>query len=58
MTLHLYFILKISANLFGSLELVLSSQPSFENLQEFGLRLPSYVPVLIPQQGQSWSGDW
>jgi hypothetical protein len=37
----MYFILKISANLFGSLELTLSSQPSFENLQEFGLRLSS-----------------
>jgi hypothetical protein len=42
----LYFILKISANLFGSLELTLSSQPSFENLQEFGLR--ANMPAVLP----------
>jgi hypothetical protein len=39
MTLLLHFILKISADLFGSLEIKLSAQPSFENLQEFGLRI-------------------
>ncbi len=38
MTLHLHFTLKISADLFGSLESKLSAQPSFENLLEFGLR--------------------
>jgi hypothetical protein len=37
MALHLHFTLKISADLFGSLEIKLSAQPSFENLQEFGL---------------------
>jgi hypothetical protein len=30
--------LKISADLFGSLEITLSAQLSFENLYEFGLR--------------------
>ncbi len=34
---HLYFTLKISLDLFDSLELTLSAQPSFENLIEFGL---------------------
>jgi hypothetical protein len=29
--------LKISADLFGNLEIKLSAQPSFENLSEFGL---------------------
>jgi hypothetical protein len=32
MTLRLHFTLKISADLFGSLEIKLSAQPSFENL--------------------------
>jgi hypothetical protein len=32
MTLHLHLTLKISADLFGSLETKLSAQPSFENL--------------------------
>ncbi len=32
MTLHLHFILKISADLFGSLKVTLSALPSFENL--------------------------
>jgi hypothetical protein len=36
MTLHLHFTLKISADLFGSLELTLSAQPSFENLKNSG----------------------
>ncbi len=31
-TLHLHFTLKISEDLFGSLEIKLSAQPSFENL--------------------------
>jgi hypothetical protein len=31
------FILKILADLYGSLELALSAQPSFENQSEFGL---------------------
>jgi hypothetical protein len=31
-TLYLHFILKIPADLFGSLEIKLSAQPSFENL--------------------------
>jgi hypothetical protein len=37
MTLHSHFTLKISADLFGSLEIKLSAQPSFEYLSEFGL---------------------
>jgi hypothetical protein len=37
MTLLLHFTLKISADLFGSLEIKLSAQLSFENLEEFGL---------------------
>jgi hypothetical protein len=37
MALHLHFILKICAELFGSLEFKLSAQPSFKNLSEFGL---------------------
>jgi hypothetical protein len=37
MTLHFHFPLKISVDLFASLELTLSAQPSFENLKEFGL---------------------
>jgi hypothetical protein len=40
MTLHLHFILKIAADLFGSLALTLSSQQYFQNVQEFGLRIP------------------
>jgi hypothetical protein len=32
MTLHLHFTLKISADLFGSLEITISAKPSFENL--------------------------
>jgi hypothetical protein len=32
MTLHLHFKLKISADFFGSLEITLSAQLSFENL--------------------------
>ncbi len=52
MTLHLHFTLKISADLFGSLEIKLSAQPSFENLSEFGLcayiqALYMYCPVLL-----------
>jgi hypothetical protein len=39
MTLHLHFTLKISADLFGSLEIKLSAQPSFENLKEFGFSI-------------------
>jgi hypothetical protein len=31
MTLYLHFTLKISTDLFGSLEIKLSAQPSFEN---------------------------
>ncbi len=34
---HLHFTLKISLDLFDSLELLLSAQPSFENLLEFEL---------------------
>jgi hypothetical protein len=39
MTLHLHFTLKISADLFGSLEIKLSAQPSFENFKEFGFSI-------------------
>jgi hypothetical protein len=37
---HLHFTLKISADLFDSLENTLSAQPLFENLYEFVLRTP------------------
>jgi hypothetical protein len=36
MTLHLHFTLKISVDIFGSLELTLSSQPSFEIFKKSG----------------------
>jgi hypothetical protein len=49
MTLHLHFTLKISADLFDSLELALSAQRSFENLEEFGLRglLSVWLPATL-----------
>ncbi len=40
MTLHLHFLLKITIDLFGSLTVTLSAQPSFQNVYEFGLRIP------------------
>jgi hypothetical protein len=42
---NLHFTLKISADIFGSLEIKLLAQPSFENLQEFGLCLKNLAAV-------------
>jgi hypothetical protein len=54
MTLHLHFTLKISADLFVSLEIKLSAQSSFENLffKEFGLsiRCEPYTVILFCAQ--------
>jgi hypothetical protein len=47
MTLHLYFTLKISLGIFGSLALALLAQLSFQSVSEFRPRLMSTSASLL-----------
>jgi hypothetical protein len=45
MTPHLHFTLKISADLFGSLESKLSAQPSFENFLRIRAQVSPFLSL-------------